>query len=73
MVGTVSLLAATLGAQGRPAPTRIQVADGIYLFRSAPYGDVGLDGNSIAIVSNDGLHTHTVCVSRARGVGVWHG
>jgi len=49
------LLAATLTAQ-RPAPTRIQVADGIYLYRTAPYGDVGLDGNSIAIISkNDGV------------------
>ena len=49
------LLAATLAAQ-RPAPTRIQIADGIYLYRTAPYGDVGLDGNSIAIISkNDGV------------------
>jgi cyclase len=49
------LLAATLTAQ-RPAPTRSQIADGIYLYRTAPYGDVGLDGNSIAIISkNDGV------------------
>jgi glyoxylase-like metal-dependent hydrolase (beta-lactamase superfamily II) len=40
---------------GRPAPTRIQVAEGVFLFRTAPYGDVGLDGNSIVIVSNDGV------------------
>jgi len=38
-----------------PAPTRTQVADGIYLFATPPYGDVGLDGNSIVILSNDGV------------------
>ena len=32
-----------------------EVASGIYLFRTAPYGDVGLDGNSIAIISHDGV------------------
>ena len=36
----------------RPAPQRIDVAPGIHLFVSAPYGDVGLDGNSIAIVGD---------------------
>jgi glyoxylase-like metal-dependent hydrolase (beta-lactamase superfamily II) len=39
----------------RPAPTRVQIADGVYLFKTAPYGPVGLDGNSIAIISNDGV------------------
>src|SRR5436190_17433278 len=39
----------------RPAPTRVQIADGVYLFRTAPYGEVGLDGNSIAIISDDGV------------------
>lgn len=42
-------------AQTRPAPEVIKVAEGIYLFRTAPYSDVGLDGNSIAIISNDGV------------------
>jgi len=37
----------------RPAPTRTQIADGIYLYRTASYGDVGLDGNSIVIISNN--------------------
>ena len=46
---------AALVAQQRPAPARIQIADGIFLFRTAPYGEVGLDGNSIVIVSNDGV------------------
>jgi cyclase len=41
----------------RPAPVMTQVADGIYLFlfKTAPYGDVGLDGNSIAIISAEGV------------------
>jgi cyclase len=42
-------------ASDRPAPTKIEVAEGIYLFQTAPYGDVGLDGNSIAIVWSDGV------------------
>jgi glyoxylase-like metal-dependent hydrolase (beta-lactamase superfamily II) len=45
-----------LGAQqARPAPTTIDVAEGVYLFTSEPYGDVGLDGNSVAIVASDGV------------------
>ena len=36
-------------------PTHTEVAPGIHLFQSAPYGDVGLDGNSIAIVGDDGV------------------
>src|SRR3954466_10602842 len=39
----------------RPAPQRIDVAKGVYLFVSQPYGDVGLDGNSIAIVGRDAV------------------
>lgn len=31
------------------------MADGIYLFMTPGYGDVGYDGNSIAIVSKDGV------------------
>ena len=49
------VLSGTVLAQTRPAPTRIEVADGIYLYRTAPYGEVGLDGNSIAIIENDGV------------------
>lgn len=40
---------------GRPAPVRTEIAPGIHLFRTAPYGEVGLDGNSIAIISTDGV------------------
>jgi cyclase len=39
----------------RPAPKTIEVAKGIYLFVSPPYGDVGLDGNSIAIAGDTGV------------------
>jgi cyclase len=38
----------------RPAPQRIEVARGVHLFITKPYGEVGLDGNSVAILSNDG-------------------
>jgi glyoxylase-like metal-dependent hydrolase (beta-lactamase superfamily II) len=49
------VVAVPAGAQTRPAPTRIDIAEGVYLFQSAPYGDVGLDGNSVVIVSDDGV------------------
>ena len=39
----------------RPAPEKIEVAKGIYLFVSKPYGEAGMDGNSVAILSNDGV------------------
>src|SRR5213596_3232403 len=39
----------------RPAPQKVEVAKGIYLFISEPYGDVGLDGNAVAILSSDGV------------------
>lgn len=42
-------------AQGRPAPVRTEIAPGIHLFRTAPYGDIGLDGNSIAIIGSNGV------------------
>lgn len=39
----------------RPAPRTIEVANGVYLFVSKPYGEVGLDGNTVAILSRDGV------------------
>lgn len=45
----------SIGAQNRPAPTRTELAPGVFLYATAPYGDVGLDGNSIAIVSPEGV------------------
>src|SRR5262245_53846394 len=51
--GTTFVLTGLAGADYvRPAPQRIEIAPGIHLFVSAPYGDVGLDGNSIAIVGD---------------------
>ena len=39
----------------RPAPQVIEVAKGIHLFITKPYGDAGLDGNAVAILSSDGV------------------
>jgi glyoxylase-like metal-dependent hydrolase (beta-lactamase superfamily II) len=44
-----------VGAQNRPAPASTDLAPGVVLFRKPPYGDVGLDGNTIAILSSDGV------------------
>jgi cyclase len=41
--------------QGGQAPSRTELAPGIFLFSTPGYGDVGLDGNSIAILSRDGV------------------
>ena len=49
------LLALSSPAQDRPLPKKIPIADGIVLFVTPAYGDVGLDGNSIAIMSRDGV------------------
>jgi cyclase len=51
----VALSALPGHAAPRPAPTKVQVAEGVYLFRTAPYGDVGLDGNSVVVLSTDGV------------------
>lgn len=48
-------LPGTLGAQGHAPPRKIEVAEGIFLFITPPYSDVGLDGNSVVIVSSDGV------------------
>src|SRR3954464_8231129 len=42
-------------APSRPAPVRVDIAPGIYLFQTQPYGDAGLDGNSVVIVGDDGV------------------
>lgn len=39
----------------RPAPARIDLAPGIHLFQTAPYGEVGLDGNAVVITSPEGV------------------
>ncbi len=38
-----------------PAPAKSQIADGIFLFTTPPYGDVGLDGNAVVIVGRDSV------------------
>lgn len=35
--------------------TTQEVAEGVYLFRTSPHGDVGMSGNSVAIVGDDGV------------------
>ncbi|MGE3276655.1 MAG: MBL fold metallo-hydrolase [Vicinamibacterales bacterium] len=54
-VAAVVLATSVSTAPERPAPTVTRVAEGIYLFQTAPYGPVGLDGNAVAIVSEDGV------------------
>lgn len=44
-----------LSAQSHSAPAETEVAPGVYLFSTSPYSDVGLDGNSVVIVSDDGV------------------
>jgi len=36
-------------------PKRIEVVPGVHLFITTPYGDVELDGNSVAILSSEGV------------------
>jgi glyoxylase-like metal-dependent hydrolase (beta-lactamase superfamily II) len=43
------------GGQERPAPARTEISPGIYVFSTARYGDVGLDGNAIAVTSRAGV------------------
>ena len=39
----------------RSAPRKVEIAPGIFVFMTAPYGQVGLDGNSIVVLSRDGV------------------
>jgi cyclase len=43
------------GAAPLAAPVRTEAAPGVHVFATSPYGDVGLDGNSVAIVGDDGV------------------
>lgn len=45
------------GSEGyvHPGPRKTEIAPGVYLFQTERYGDVGLDGNSIAITTSDGV------------------
>jgi glyoxylase-like metal-dependent hydrolase (beta-lactamase superfamily II) len=55
IVLTVGLLPLTPAAQAPMLPSRAELAPGIFLFSRPGYGDVGLDGNSIAVLSRDGV------------------
>jgi glyoxylase-like metal-dependent hydrolase (beta-lactamase superfamily II) len=55
LTSALLLLAFASPAADRPTPKKTPIANGIVLFQTAPYGDVGLDGNSIAILSRDGV------------------
>lgn len=56
LVGAVSLtLARTSEAAAHPAPAKTEIARGVYLFQTPPYGDVGLDGNAVVILSDAGV------------------
>ena len=57
ITGHVAILALALTSVDyvRPAPQTIKVAEGVYLFVTKPYGDAGMDGNSVAILSNEGV------------------
>lgn len=56
-VAAVAVLVQGMGAQApvRPEPVKTQVADGVFLFQTAPYGEVGLDGNAVVILSDEGV------------------
>src|SRR4051812_9905727 len=51
----VGIWSLTVTAQNRTAAARTELAPGIFLFTTPGYGDVGLDGNSIAVLSTDGV------------------
>src|SRR4051794_294827 len=52
---TLLLCSVPLTARNRAAPSATEVAPGVILFSTPSYGDVGLDGNSIAVLSRDGV------------------
>jgi glyoxylase-like metal-dependent hydrolase (beta-lactamase superfamily II) len=43
------------GSAPHPAPRKIEIAPGIFVFMTAPYGAIGLDGNSVVVLSNAGV------------------
>jgi len=51
----LSLLSSSCLAKDFGKVSNQKVAEGIYLFTTTPYGDVGLSGNSVAIISGDGV------------------
>ena len=58
LVALAVLTALTLPAVAgppRPAPRKLEIAPGVYAYMTAPYGAVGLDGNSVVLLSRDGV------------------
>ena len=55
VLALLSLPPGRAAAEPRPAPKKIAVADGVFVFTTPSYGDVGLDGNSVVIVSTEGV------------------
>jgi cyclase len=55
LIMAVGLMLPLIAAPNRPAPRKIEVAPGVFVFMTAPYGVVGLDGNSVVVVSRDGV------------------
>lgn len=55
VVAAAACLASGVRGQHREPPRRIDVAPGVHLFVTPPYGDVGLDGNAVVVVSDAGV------------------
>lgn len=60
IISTLAVLALSVApgpalGQGLEPPRRVDVGPGIHVFMTQPYGDVGFDGNSVVIVSDDGV------------------
>jgi len=49
------LLSLTSAGQPLIVPSRTELAPDVFLFTTPGYGDVGLDGNSIAVLARDGV------------------
>ena len=57
-IALVTICACALVAASAPDYGKVtisKVATGLYLFTTAPYGDVGFGGNSIAVLTDDGV------------------
>ncbi len=55
LVIATGLLLPLVAAPSHAAPRKIEIAPGVFVFMTAPYGAVGLDGNSVVVVSRDGV------------------
>jgi cyclase len=55
LVTLAALMLPLIAAPTRPAPKKLEVAPGVFVFMTTPYGGVGLDGNSVVVLSRDGV------------------